>query len=582
NNIILHCVLIDITDRILTQQKLMQRSLEFETVSENLPGGILMTYMDKSLTIAYANDGYLSMLGLSGENILGAEALTFIPPKDRDMVSATIHEQLATSDYISLEHRLLVYGGGEIWVSANSKRIISVNGKPMAVWVLVNISRIKETEQALRISEERYRVAIKNTNHIIFDYNVASKELLYSSDAVNAYGLPQLVHNAPQAISDSGAICPESMAEYLSCFDRIIAGEATTCCTVKSKTLDGTIVWNKITLSAIYDDSGNAIRAVGSIEDISHEKELEQKAQKEERYRDLLTKNALINYEIDFTNNVYLRGHEHLSSLSNLANDYSKILAFISKRNVYVDDRAKFLKTFSVEHVLSEFNAGVTRIELEYRKIDSGDPIWVKCSLCLLFDDDLNIVRGFSIVNDINEQKQHEFTLRDRAERDLQTGLYNKVSTEQRIDDFLISDDAQNGISAFMLIDIDNFKLVNDRLGHAYGDTALLKMAQILISLFRENDVIGRIGGDEFVVFVKNLHASELAEHKAADICRAFRDLFTVADDMRITASVGISILPYDGSSFDELYQKADIALYRAKNAGKDSVALFSSEPITE
>ncbi len=174
---------------------------------------------------------------------------------------------------------------------------------------------------------------------------------------------------------------------------------------------------------------------------------------------------------------------------------------------------------------------------------------------------------------DIDDQKKLEAL----AQKDLLTNCYNKVSTEKIIEE-LIWDNA-NRSHALFAVDIDDFKAVNDNLGHAFGDTVLREVSSNLHSQFRGGDIIGRIGGDEFVVFVKNIDNMQALEEKARAITQAFKNTYTgETRDYKVSGSVGIALYPQHGKGYTELFKSADRALYQSKLGGKDCYSFYSEE----
>lgn len=183
-------------------------------------------------------------------------------------------------------------------------------------------------------------------------------------------------------------------------------------------------------------------------------------------------------------------------------------------------------------------------------------------------------------VEDISTIKIANQRLIDKAERDPLTKLYNKSATKQLIQSFLRTD-SRDTYDAFIIVDVDNFKTVNDTLGHLFGDSVLTDIAQEMQDLFRANDVIGRIGGDEFIVFLRGMNHKSHIESKAADICKIFSLIYNDDEDdngVKISGSLGIALFPKDGDTFDELYKKADTALYKSKRAGKSCYTFYSGE----
>ena len=206
---------------------------------------------------------------------------------------------------------------------------------------------------------------------------------------------------------------------------------------------------------------------------------------------------------------------------------------------------------------------------------------WETVTLTNIFDSQEKIIRTVGIIDDITVQLENENSLRYRAERDLLTNLYNRTSIESIVEQFLKTPEAEVGIHAFVYLDLDNFKQINDTLGHAVGDQVLLDVAHKLLKRFRSTDVMARLGGDEFAVFMKNFPNVEALSATIASFIPQMAATYTKEDGscpVSVSASVGIAITPKDGRSFQELYKKADIALYNVKNTTKNNFAFYTEE----
>ncbi len=157
------------------------------------------------------------------------------------------------------------------------------------------------------------------------------------------------------------------------------------------------------------------------------------------------------------------------------------------------------------------------------------------------------------------------------ANYDKLTGLYNRASGEKKINSILARGDFEEG--AFLLLDIDNFKSVNDKFGHQCGDTVLAEAACILKNVFRESDVLCRLGGDEFVVFMPFNNDGIFIESKIAQLLQAMKRQVSVgSDSVTISCSIGAARAPHNGTDFTKLYENADKALYKSKAKGRNSV----------
>ena len=161
------------------------------------------------------------------------------------------------------------------------------------------------------------------------------------------------------------------------------------------------------------------------------------------------------------------------------------------------------------------------------------------------------------------------------SETDLLTGLTARIAAQQEIEEQLQTD--EHGV--MMLLDLDRFKYVNDRLGHQMGDKVLIDVAGDMKKLFRNSDVLSRLGGDEFVVYLKSVPEKDWAEQRASDIVREIRRwVSNGTTNIQITASVGIVMTDMVERSYDALYRAADIAMYTAKGQGGNQALLYTPE----
>ncbi len=192
--------------------------------------------------------------------------------------------------------------------------------------------------------------------------------------------------------------------------------------------------------------------------------------------------------------------------------------------------------------------------------------------LWILFFIAAFIVSHFMRNNYSEQQKE----LVDKASTDLLTDLTNKMATEKLIREYIAAH--PNEQCLMLVIDVDNFKKVNDTMGHALGDEILKNLAMRLRGTFRISDIVGRIGGDEFVVFLKNLKSDVLIQQEAERLMRVM-DEITAGEYVkyRATVSAGAAVYPRDAQSYEELFRAADTALYRAKKKGKHQLAYYQA-----
>lgn len=261
---------------------------------------------------------------------------------------------------------------------------------------------------------------------------------------------------------------------------------------------------------------------------------------------------------------------------------YSEALETIARKQIKEEFRQGYIDTFFPANVLKAYRKGVNSLRYELMiSMDGGkNYYWIRITARLFAWEDDNSVRMLVYRQNIDAEKRHECHLFEQMQKDSLTGLYNKVATQERIRELLAA--CPDSRFAFFILDVDKFKLVNDTLGHGVGDTVLEEFARTLKAQFRDGDVVGRIGGDEFVAFVR-VPGSETVEKKARDLVTALRrEVTTSAGTCVVTASIGVALVPEAGREFETLYKNADAALYRTKKNGRNGYTICAGTPDPE
>lgn len=173
--------------------------------------------------------------------------------------------------------------------------------------------------------------------------------------------------------------------------------------------------------------------------------------------------------------------------------------------------------------------------------------------------------------------RENEASLEAKADTDLLTDLYNKAATERKIREYIGAHPNEQAL--MFVLDIDNFKKINDTMGHAFGDEVLRAVGTMIKTEFRASDIIGRTGGDEFTIFLKNVKEEEELKKQVERILRFFSNL-QVGEYVKYSpnASIGAAVFPRDAGDFENLYKAADAALYVAKKRGKNQLAFYGDD----
>ena len=236
-----------------------------------------------------------------------------------------------------------------------------------------------------------------------------------------------------------------------------------------------------------------------------------------------------------------------------------------------LEDFSQLFNTIQHEHVAESI------IEVKDHTVSH----WFKIRMKNIYDEKNYLINTVGIIEDVTEKKEQEKiikskdieekTLRKKAELDGLTGLFNATTLKEKVAHILNDPLLNESTHLFLLIDLDNFKEINDSFGHQYGDRVLAGMANIIKQTFRKDDIIARLGGDEFAALLVNATNYEVMEPAFKNLCDKLSKTYTKdGKSVKVSASIGISSAPNQGSTFEELYKKSDLALYQVKKESKN------------
>ena len=207
--------------------------------------------------------------------------------------------------------------------------------------------------------------------------------------------------------------------------------------------------------------------------------------------------------------------------------------------------------------------------------------LWYRCTFSTVKDDMGTVVRIVGRLKNIDKQKKSELMMEKRVYNDTLTGLLNKDTAMNKIRMFLEDEgretDNPDKDHALIIIDMDNFRMINEVFGHTFGDDVIREFASDIKSSFRDTDIVGRIGGDEFIILMKNV-TQKFATKKAGRLCRGLVKSYGVQKVVTVSCSIGVAFYGKDAQDFYELYQHADLAMYQAKVNGRSAYNIYDGD----
>ena len=274
-------------------------------------------------------------------------------------------------------------------------------------------------------------------------------------------------------------------------------------------------------------------------------------------------------------------GKEGKSSVTEnyMSMTYGEVIRDVILNTVADESQCIVRKFFDSERLLNDYERGKSFDETEFlRRSDTeSEPRYLHAVCQIRESNEVNEVHAFFLIFDIDAYRKTNEQMKNLIERDTLTGLYNRRMSITLIKKFL----TERNLFAFIILDLDNFKQINDRFGHDCGDKVIQNAALRMQKFFSNDGIIARIGGDEFMVILKNLPAYDI-EYLLKNFSKSFKFINYNGQQIYYTMSIGYSLYPEQGKSYRELYQNADMALYAVKMAGRNGYKKFSLEMITD
>ncbi|NMS88564.1 diguanylate cyclase [Clostridioides difficile] len=423
-----------------------------------------------------------------------------------------------------------------------------------------------------RLLKEKTEVIEMITNNINGGLKGSNDDNTYSFFYVNE-GLPKILgYTYDEFIKMSGgsavgAVYPPDLPKALEDCERCFANGTTYSTEYRIRKKDGTLMW--VLDSGMKSLNSDGVAKINSIiTDITQLKNIESELKLErERYRIALQNITDIMFEYDIENDNFIKYQRvEIDKKIELENfetkNYSKLLE--SGAIIHLDDIGKLLEVLR----------GNLREIIEIRQLDSlirDEWRWIRVQCSVIYDSDHNPIKTIGVLKDITEDKSKLEILINQAQRDPLTQLYNQRVSENFIQEYFCNFDTKTS-DALLVIDIDDFKTVNDTFGHLEGNEVLIAVSKILLQNTCDKDIVARIGGDEFMIFIKSL-TNDLVIKTTNNILNDTNNI-KVKDNHKITLSIGIAFVNDSIKSYKDLFSKADKALYISKADGKNRYSI--------
>jgi diguanylate cyclase (GGDEF)-like protein/PAS domain S-box-containing protein len=550
---------------------LRNQKQRFELLLERSIDAIAYSKFDG--TIEIANKAFCDMVGRDAEDIIGANYQIFTASDDIDREETYYKNQLLTRGYTDVYSKNFVLPSGEnVPVTIRTVLIRSDSGEPEGVWSISRDNKLRDRlVESLADSEQRFRSLFSNSFDAIALWT-PDDELKYANKAyvdLIGYSQQELRNLTFRDFTPAGwEEVDEQM--YLQVQERgysdIVEKE------VKRK--NGEIVPISIRASGMKDSHGKITGSWVIIRDIS---DYRTTLKKLEHSQNILSQTSRMSrvggWELDVTNQTFKFTEETYRILS-IPASYNLAVKSIAK---VFDPKYEALVS---KTVTTAFKTD-THQEIELKLAGFEPERWIKVSAQTGYETNDSKKYLYGAVQDITDFKQKEKTLesdknvyQQLAFHDSLTQLPNRLLLTDRFKQTTSQAKRDKKIVALLIVDLDDFKIINDQYGHPAGDALLKELSNRFLSSIRANDTVARLGGDEFVIIACLDSEADIPPFAQKILLSLGQTIQWQNHQFVSTASIGIAFSPKHGNSFDSLYSKADKALYSRKHQNKNGFTL--------
>ncbi|HEY0848199.1 MAG TPA: EAL domain-containing protein [Noviherbaspirillum sp.] len=522
--------------------------------------------------IVLCNRAFCRMLGYTAEELLGHNNREFQPPESAAHVFRTFNEVYRTGIPANSLDWVMIRKDGHTVVGEGSVHLVhDLKGDAVGFrGIMRDVTARRQTENALRESEARYRSIIESIQDAYYEVDLRGDIVLCNNAFCRMIGYPEhevLYRNNRVFQTEKAA------ATVFRIFNQVYrTGIPADCFDWEMLRKDGTVITGEGSVQLVRSLDGQATGFRGILRDVTERRKVEQALRESEaRFR------ALTNLSTDWywEQDTAFR-YTRMESRHEKANATQS--TFLGKRPWDTSLEIEGNGGWDAHRELLAAHKPFRDVVM-HRLLAGDRPYYISVCGEPIFDSE-GVFKGYrGVSREITDQKLAEERIHHLATHDALTGLPNRTMFSHLLVNAISSAQRLRRNIAVLFIDLDRFKFINDTLGHDAGDKLLKEVATRFKKALRASDVVARLGGDEFVVLVQDVnddaHAAAVARKVLATAIKPF---MLSGRECRVTASIGISMYPRDGDDEHWLMKNADIAMYFAKEEGKNNYQFYSPD----
>lgn len=543
-----------------------ERETRFRLMAEAMPQ--MVWCADPEGRIVYSNQRCRAFIHGDPDDRRRIDWLDFVHPEDRKRAAEAWDEALAQGAALEIAYRFRHHGGDYRWMLARALPVRDATGR-IEHWfgTSTDIHETRAAQAELAMSEARYRALIEASALVVW-------RAAADGGIVDSTGWEEITGQSREEYKGDGwltALHPDDRERFTMRARARLPNDRPRASHYRLRFSDGSYRWVCTRAVPLFDDDGALREWIGTVTDVHDAREAERKLTEQGETLRITLENM--------DQGLLMVDHEGRIRVYN-----QRFLELLDLPEAIVQGEAHFddLTRYQVATGEVVLDAGNWPEWLPYpHEVRGAPPVYERQrpNGSVVEVRSVHLVGGGAVrtYTDVTETRRVEREMLRMARQDALTGLPNRFALQERLGQLRAPGNGERMRFGLMLVDIDNFKDLNDTLGHAAGDEILCAIGDRIRSVIPEDALAARLGGDEFAVLLPQIENMVDLERVATRIVTRMRHPFRIADrDFPCRASVGIAAFPDHGDDIDELVKLADIALYAAKHAGRDQYTVYT------
>lgn len=471
-------------------------------------------------------------------------------------VNQGVETMIATGEVVQLEYTWNHPDRGEVMVRC----VGSMTGNKNGEITLEGYHRVvDDMEQTQYVS--------RNFENEIFEFHEHRNMIYFHSDRSLIWGEEKKEEAFPESWIRRGIVHPYFVDEFRKLFEKVDQKEQNQMAHMMLRKKEGEYDWFKLETRRIGEEKEDVHTLIVVITPMIEKKLVEFEYRRTNDFYKAMLSETEAFAEIHLGDGVVLSAGGLWETYRKQADEFymfQDFTAMLTDQMAEEADKERYKKCLEIENMKDEFHSGVSNLSFQYQKKEGERILWSELVIHLFQEKYTEDMYALIYQKDIDAEKKLALENERAAQYDSLTNVLNRSTFEKKIKDYVYAVNPGE-ICALLLFDIDDFKHINDTIGHLGGDDMLKELTQILGKSFRSTDFIGRLGGDEFMVFVKNIKSPEILKKKLDWMYKQMRE-----KESAISCSCGVCMIQKDQFQYRDCLRRADEALYHSKRSGKN------------